>query len=442
MLGTFTIGGVHPPGNKLSSEEKIQALPLPERVVIPLGQHRGAPATAIVAKGDVVKAGQLIAQADGFVSANVHSSVSGTVASVDGYIDASGFSCPAVTINVEGDIWLDGIDRSKKNECNIIQTKENILKLITDAGIVGMGGATFPTHVKLSPPAGSKVEVLIINGVECEPYLTSDHRVMLERAEDVLVGVQILMKVLGVNRAIIGVESNKKDAIERLQELTGRMLGIEVISMSVKYPQGSEKQLIKAAINRSVPSRALPIAVGVVVQNVSTALAVYEAVMKHKPLIERVVTVTGKSLKKPGNYLCRIGTPTSALIDAAGGLPEDTVKIIGGGPMMGRAMLDVNAPITKGSSGILLINTKEGTRKPSTTCIRCAKCVSACPMGLEPYLLMVYSEKGMFEGTERERIMDCMECGSCSFTCPANRPLLDYIRLGKARTGAIIKDRK
>lgn len=442
MLKTFRIGGVHPPENKLSSGEKIQILPVPEQVIIPLGQHIGAPATPVVQKGDKVLAGQVLAQAAGFVSANIHSSVSGTVTSVDSYTDASGFVRPAIAIQVEGDEWIPDYDKSDKVEHNIGLSKEEIIKLIGAAGIVGMGGATFPTQVKLSPPPGSKAEVLIINGVECEPYLTADHRVMLEKAEEIVVGIQILMKAIDVKRAIIGIENNKKDAIERLTTIVDKALGIEVCPLKVKYPQGGEKQLIKATINREVPSGALPIAVGAVVQNVGTALAVYEAVMKHKPLVERVVTVTGKSVSHPGNYLCRIGTPISKLIEAAGGMPEDTAKVIGGGPMMGRAMVAIDSPVMKGTSGILLITEKEAQRKVSRNCIRCSKCVSVCPMGLEPYLLMTLSEQNQTEQMEAEKIMDCIECGSCSFTCPATRPLLDYIRLGKARTGAMIRNRK
>lgn len=442
MLKTFRIGGVHPPENKLSSSEKIQILPVPEQVVIPLGQHIGAPATPVVQKGDQVKAGQLIAQAAGFVSANIHSPVSGTVVATDNFTDASGLSKPAITIKTEGDEWIPGIDRSEKIEHNITLSQAEIIKAISAAGIVGMGGATFPTQVKLSPPPGSKAEVLIINGVECEPYLTSDHRCMLEKADEIIIGTQILMKAINVKQAIIGIENNKKDAIEQLQAITGKVLGVEICPLKVRYPQGGEKQLIKATINKSVPSGALPIAVGAVVQNVGTALAVYEAVMKHKPLIERVVTITGKSVKRPGNYLCRIGTPVSKLIEAAGGLPEDTAKIIGGGPMMGRAMVHIDSPITKGTSGILLISNKEAQRKPSRNCIRCSKCVSVCPMGLEPYLLMTLAEQNILDRMETEKVMDCIECGSCSFTCPAARPLLDYIRLGKARTGAMIRGRK
>ncbi|WP_289016513.1 electron transport complex subunit RsxC [uncultured Culturomica sp.] len=442
MLKTFKIGGVHPPENKLTSGGKIQKLPVPEQVIIPLGQHIGAPATPVVQKGDTVKAGQLIGQASGFVSANVHSSVSGTVLAVENRLDAAGLQKPCVVIKVEGDEWMEGIDRSEKIDHNITASQEEILKAITAAGIVGMGGATFPTQVKLSPPPGSKAEILIINGVECEPYLTADHRIMLERAEEIIIGVQILMKAIDVKQAIIGIENNKRDAIDRLTSITSKVLGIEICPLKVKYPQGGEKQLIKATTGRAVPSGALPIAVGAVVQNVGTALAVYEAVMKHKPLMERVVTVTGKSMNNPGNFLCRIGTPVSELINAAGGLPEDTAKVIGGGPMMGRTMANIDSPVMKGTSGVLIINEKEGPRKPSRNCIRCSKCVSACPMGLEPYLLMTLSRHDLLERLEAEKVMDCIECGSCSYTCPADRPLLDYIRLGKARTGVMIRNRK
>lgn len=442
MLKTFKIGGVHPPENKLTSGGKIQKLPVPEQVIIPLGQHIGAPATPVVQKGDTVKAGQLIGQASGFVSANVHSSVSGTVLAVENRLDAAGLQKPCVVIKVEGDEWMEGIDRSEKIDHNITASQEEILKAITAAGIVGMGGATFPTQVKLSPPPGNKAEILIINGVECEPYLTADHRIMLERAEEIIIGVQILMKAIDVKQAIIGIENNKRDAIDRLTSITSKVLGIEICPLKVKYPQGGEKQLIKATTGRAVPSGALPIAVGAVVQNVGTALAVYEAVMKHKPLMERVVTVTGKSMNNPGNFLCRIGTPVSELINAAGGLPEDTAKVIGGGPMMGRTMANIDSPVMKGTSGVLIINEKEGPRKPSRNCIRCSKCVSACPMGLEPYLLMTLSRHDLLERLEAEKVMDCIECGSCSYTCPADRPLLDYIRLGKARTGVMIRNRK
>ncbi len=442
MLKTFRIGGVHPPENKLSASEKIQTLPVPEQVTIPLSQHIGAPATPVVQKGDTVKAGQLIAQANGFVSANIHSSVSGTVVAIDNITDAAGLPKPAITIRTEGDEWMPEIDRSGKVEHNITLSKEEIVKAIAAAGIVGMGGATFPTQVKLTPPPGNKAEFLIINGVECEPYLTADHRVMLEKAEEIIIGVQILMKAIDVKQAIIGIENNKQDAIAHLQQTASKVLGIEICPLKVKYPQGGEKRLIQATTGRAVPSGALPIAVGAVVQNIGNALAVYEAVMKHKPLMERIVTVTGKSVKHPGNYLCRIGTPVSKLIEAAGGIPEDTGKIIGGGPMMGRTMVNVDSPIMKGTSGILLLSRKEALREPVRNCIRCGKCVSACPMGLEPYLLAKLSMFNLLERMEEEKIMDCIECGSCSFTCPSARPLLDYIRIGKSRTGAMLRNRK
>ena len=442
MLKTFKIGGVHPPENKLSAQGEIITLPLPEQVSIPLSQHIGAPAVPTVKKGDQVKVGQIIGQAAGFISANIHSSVSGTVMSLDPVIDASGYPRPAVTIKVEGDEWDENILKEPINKQPGTFTKEEILAAISAAGIVGMGGATFPTQVKLSPPPGSTAEVLIINGVECEPYLTADHRLMLEHGKELIMGIELIMKALGVKRTIVGIENNKRDAIEELGKLARLTDGIEICPLKIQYPQGGEKQLIQATVNRAVPSGALPIAVGAVVQNVGTALAVYEAVMKNKPLIERVVTVTGKSVKNPGNFLCRIGTPISKLIEAAGGMPEDTAKVIGGGPMMGRTMVNIDSPVMKGTSGVLLINEKEAARRPMRNCIRCGKCVSACPMGLEPYLLMKLSQFNLLERMEEEKVMDCIECGSCSFTCPSDRPLLDYIRLGKARTGAMIRSRK
>lgn len=442
MLKTFKIGGVHPPENKLSAQGEIITLPLPEQVIIPLSQHIGAPATPVVKKGDQVKVGQLIGQAAGFISANIHSSVSGTVMSLDPVIDASGYPRPAITIKVEGDEWDENIRKDTASKRPGDFTKEEILKAISAAGIVGMGGATFPTQVKLSPPPGSTAEVLIINGVECEPYLTADHRLMLEHGKELITGIELIMKALGVKRTIVGIENNKKDAIEELGKHARSTEGIEICPLKIQYPQGGEKQLIQATTGKFVPSGGLPIAVGAVVQNVGTVYAVYEAVMKNKPLFERVVTVTGKALKEPGNYLCRIGTPISQLIEAAGGLPEDTGKVIGGGPMMGKALTNTNIPVTKGTSGILLMRQEESSRKEYRNCIRCSKCVNVCPMGLEPYYLMLLGEHVKLEALEAEKVMDCIECGSCSFTCPANRPLLDVIRLAKAKTGQMIRARK
>ncbi len=432
MLKTFPVGGVHPPENKITANTPIEYLPLPESVIIPVSQHIGSPATPVVNKGDIVKTGQIIAEGKGFVTSNIHSSVSGKVNKIDSVVDGTGFKQTAVFIDVIGDEWVDTIDRDKEINKEIKLSPEEITKRCFESGIVGLGGATFPSHVKLTIPSGKKCNVLIINGVECEPYLTSDHRVMLEKGEEVLIGVSILMKALKTDRAMIGIENNKPDAIAHLTQLASGFKGITVHPLKVKYPQGAEKQLIKALINREVPSGRLPLDVGAVVHNVGTAFAVYEAVQKNKPLFERVVTVTGKSLSKPGNFVVRIGTPLIRLIEAAGGMPDDTGKVINGGPMMGKAVSNTNVPVVKGMSGVILFPKSESVRDSIRPCIRCAKCVAACALNLEPYLLMSLTEKGLFERAEKERITDCMECGSCSFTCPADRPLLDYIRLGKS----------
>ena len=446
-MKTFRIGGVHPAENKLSANQPIQVAELPKVAVYPMGQHIGAPAKCIVSKGDKVKVGTMIAEAGGFVSAPIYSGVSGTVQKVDEIIDASGYAKPAVFIAVEGDEWEESIDRSDKLETlkdHPELTSEEIVNRIKTAGVVGMGGACFPTHVKLCPPPGAKPEWVIINAVECEPYLTADHRLMLEHADEVLVGVDLLMKGGKVTKGFIGIEENKPDAIKLLSEkCKAQYPNIEVVPLQTKYPQGGEKQLIDAVVRRQVPAPpAIPVNVGAIVQNVGTAYAVYEAVMKKKPLFERIVTVTGKSLQKPSNFLARMGTPMSQLIDACGGLPEDTGKVIGGGPMMGKALLNTEVPICKGSSGVLIMNDKEARRGEAQPCIRCAKCVSACPMGLEPYLLATCSSKQMWEKVEAEDITSCIECGSCQFTCPSNRPLLDHIRMGKQTVMGIIRARQ
>jgi electron transport complex protein RnfC len=441
ILKTFSLGGVHPPENKISASQAIEVLPLPEQAFIPLNQNLGAPGVPQVQKGDQVKVGQLIAKGEAFISSNVHSSVSGKVLKIDGVMDPSGYKRMSIVINVEGDEWEESIDRSDKLEKEIKLSQKEIIERIHQMGIVGLGGAAFPSHVKLMVPDGKKAEVLIINGVECEPYLTSDHRLMLEKGEEILVGTSILMKGLGVERAIIGIENNKPDAIQKMSELAKDFKGIEVCPLKVKYPQGGEKQLIKATIGREVPSGKLPIEVGAVVNNVGTAFAVYEAVQKNKPLFERVVTVTGKSIKNPANFMVRIGTLVGELIEKAGGLPEDSGKLISGGPMMGKALLTLDSPVMKGTSGILILREDESKRAEVKNCIRCARCVSVCPMGLEPLLLAQYASEEMWEASEKDRIMDCIECGSCQYTCPSGRPLLDYIRLGKFKTGQIIRNR-
>lgn len=441
MLKTFPLGGIHPSENKLTANIPIVILPIPESVNIPVSQHIGAPATIIVNKGDYVKTGQVIATSKGFVSSNIHSSVSGTIKKIDSITDTSGYKQTAIVIDVTGDEWMETINRNSVIDSEIKMSPEDIIKKCLESGIVGLGGATFPSHVKLTVPAGKKCDLLIINGVECEPFLTSDHRLMLERGEEILIGVRILMKTLKVESAQIGIENNKTDAIDHLTKLAAKHKGISIHALKVKYPQGAEKQLIKALINREVPSGHLPIDVGIMVYNVGTAYAVYEAVQKNKPLFERVVTISGKSLTQPGNYFVRIGTPISKLIDAAGGMPDDTGKIVNGGPMMGKAVSNANVPVVKGTSGIVLFPRKESERSVINPCIRCAKCISACSYNLEPFLLMTLSEKSLFERAEKERITDCIECGSCSYTCPAGRPLLDYIRLGKSTVIKMARER-
>ena len=442
-MKTFRIGGVHPHDNKIySAHQPITECPLPEKAIIPLVQHIGAPAQPVVEKGQIVIVGELLAKAGGFVSANIHSPFSGTITKIDSTIDAWGMRMPAIFMDVEGNEWLETIDRTPDviREFNL-EPKE-IIDRIAEAGIVGLGGACFPTQVKLMPPPGKKAEVLVVNGVECEPYLTCDHQLLLEHGEEIMIGIQLLMRALNIQKAVIGIEMNKPDAIARMQELAAKTLGVEVCPLKLKYPQGGEKQLIDACIGRQVPSGALPIEVGAVVDNVATIYAVYEAVQKHKPLISRVMTVTGKSLKKPGNYLVRFGTPLSQVVELAGGVPEDTGKIIGGGPMMGRAMTNIDMPANKRTSGLLFLPEAESRRVEPENCIRCGKCVSACPMGLEPYLLAKQAELQMWDEMEQHDVMDCIDCGCCLFTCPSHRPLLDYIRMGKAQVGGIIRARQ
>jgi len=441
VLKTFNLGGVHPQENKRSANESIQYLPLPKTVSIPLGQHLGAPAEVIVSKGEKIKTGQLLAKSSGFVSANVHSSVTGIVKNVEAVFDASGYRRMSVVIDVENDEWVEGVDLSKDLLTEIKLTKEEIIAKVAETGIVGLGGATFPSHVKLSVPKGKKAECLVINGVECEPYLTSDHRLMLEYAPELIVGIQILMKALDVNIAYLGIENNKPDAISHLTELCNNT-SIQVVPLKVQYPQGGEKQLLNAILKKEVPSGGLPIDIGAVVFNVGTVYAVYQAIQKNMPVIERFVTVTGDIISKPGTFLVRIGTSLDVLIEAAGGLPENTKKVVNGGPMMGKALVKTDIPVVKGSSGFLILSEKYASRFKESNCIRCARCINVCPMGLEPFLLAKLSQTKNFDTLEAQHVMDCIECGSCSYTCPANISLLDHIRLAKFHVGQIIRSRK
>lgn len=443
FLKTFSKGGVHPEENKISHDSPIQVQPIPKTVSILLGQHIGKPASPVVSRGDEVKVGTLIAQADGFVSANIHSSVSGKVKKIETILDASGYQKPCITIQCDGeDTWEETIDRTPEIVRDIKLSSEEIIQRIAECGIVGMGGATFPTNVKLMPPKDATPKCVIINGAECEPYLTADHRTLLERGEEVLIGLQILMKSVGVTKGYVAIENNKRDAIEKLTQLASTMPGIEIVPMKVKYPQGGEKQLIDTVLKRRVASGKLPVTEGAIVQNVGTALAVYEAVQKHKPLVERVVTVTGKAVKNPCNLLVRIGTPLSELIETAGGMPRSTAKLVSGGPMMGKAVYSDEIPVAKGTSGVLMLLDEDTKRRPMRNCIRCAKCVGACPMGLNPAFLMRDTVYKDWEALESNHVYDCIECGSCSFICPANRPLLDHIRIGKGRVMAIRRARK
>ena len=444
-LKTFSMGGVHPEENKITAEVATVVAPLPQQAIFPLSQHIGAPAKPVVNRGDKVKVGTLIAEANGFVSAPIYSSVSGTVLKVDTAIDATGYRKPAIYINVEGDEWEESIDRSETLETldkHPELTPEEIVNRIKVAGVTGMGGAGFPTFIKLCPPPTAKAECVILNGVECEPYITSDYRLMMEHADEILVGLDLLMKGAKVERGYIGIEDNKPEAIKLFEQKTANDPRIEIVSLAKKYPQGGEKQLVDAVINRQVPAPpAIPVNVGAIVQNVGTAYAVYQAVMKNKPLFERYTTVTGKQLMNPGNFLVRMGTPMRELIDLCGGMPEGDNKVLAGGPMMGKSVVSTDVTVCKGTNSITILTDADAHRKAAQPCIRCGKCVSACPMGLEPYLLATLSSFKEWERLEAEQVTSCISCGSCQFTCPSHRPILDNILQGKGVVMGIIKSR-
>ena len=442
---TFSIGGVHPNDNKLARECKIEVLPLPQTVYVSMAQHLGAPAKPIVAVGDFVKAGQVIAEPGGFISAFVHSPVSGTVKAIAPRKDLAGNMMTHVEIAVEGDVWADGIDLSDTLVTAIPEDRNFILDRIKACGVVGLGGATFPTHVKLNPAPGSKAECLIINGAECEPFLTSDFRIMLERTREIVIGAAIMQKVLGGCRCVIGIEENKPEAIKAMSEAVAELgyPGIKVETLKKRYPQGGEKQLIDAVMSRQVKSGGLPISVGAVVQNVATALAVYEAVQKNKPLVTNTLTITGDMLpeNRQHNYLFRIGMPLSFIIEQAGGIPEEAAKLISGGPMMGKAIANVDAATVKGSSSVLYLSEAMTKRKGASQCIRCGRCADACPMGLEPFLLNRLYKAGDVDGLEKASAQDCIECGCCLYSCPANIALLDNIRMAKGQVMVVIRAR-
>ena len=440
-MKTFKLGGIHPEENKLAKQSPVELFPIPKQVTVFLTQHLGAPATPVVQKGDQVKVGQLIGKAEAFICANIHSPVSGKVAKIEPVADFLGYKKDAIVIDVEGDEWAEGIDTSPELKKEITLTKAEIIDRMKACGIVGLGGACFPTHVKYMVPPDKKVDYLLINAAECEPYITVDYRMMLERADEVMVGIEAMLIASEAPVALIGVEANKPDAFEHLTKVAANYKNIQVVKLKTKYPQGAEKQLIKALTNRNVPNGKLPIEVGCIVNNIATAFAIYEAVQKNKPIIETFTTVSGKSVTNPKNFRVRIGTCINDILNAVG-VPEDTGKIISGGPMMGKAISNLNAYTVKGMSSLLIMSEKESKRGEVYECLRCGKCVHACPMGLEPYMLHALTDLQRYEDCEKYGIMNCIECGSCSFGCPSNRPILDMIRVGKNRTGAMIRARK
>ncbi len=424
-------GGVHPDDSKeFSASTRIVDIEAPDYVRIPLSQHIGAPCKPIVKEGDHVLVGQKIGEPGGFVSAPIHSSVSGKVRKIDKFIGAP-FGIPTLMIEIENDGKYRTID-FEECENYLDEDPKKLISKIQNAGIVGMGGATFPTHVKLSPPPDFKIDTFIANGAECEPYLTADYRLMLEQPEKIIEGIKIVMKILGVEKSFIAIESNKPDCIKRFNDLC-KFEKIEVVELPMKYPMGAEKQLIYTITGREVPSGGLPMHVGCVVQNVGTLAAIYEAIRYGKPLIERITSVTGEGIKRPTNFKAKIGTLASYLIEKAGGLKPGVLKIISGGPMMGFAQFTTEFPITKGSSGILALRENKVKITNYSACIKCGSCVRACPMRLVPSKMSILIENNLFEEADNNDVLDCIECGSCAYVCPAKRPLVQMFRLGKAK---------
>lgn len=430
-------GGVHPPEFKeLADHKTIVTLPLPSFVVIPLQQHIGVPSESLVKEGDTVKTGDRISEPKGFVSVSAHASISGKVKSVVSFPHPLGQEVKSVIIEGDGQDTITDSIVSDPDYFNL--SIDEMKKRIADAGLAGMGGAAFPTHVKLSPPPEKKIDTALLNGAECEPYLTADHRLMLEFPEDIFTGFQLIMKILGVKRGIIGIEDNKPDAIDIMQRMSGKYPGIEVLSLRVKYPQGAEKQLIYAATGRAVPPGKLPMEVGCLVSNVGTARAVYEAIALRRPLIERIVTVTG-AVASPQNLRVRIGTPIRTLIDFCGGFTGSIGKILSGGPMMGVAQYTLDVPVVKGTSGVIAINKEKVVEEKPLACIKCGGCVRACPMHLMPFMIDAFVENEKWDLAKNINIADCIECGCCSYACPAKRRLVQSMRYGKYRVLALAK---
>ncbi|MFC1607615.1 electron transport complex subunit RsxC [Candidatus Latescibacterota bacterium] len=435
MASTFS-GGVHPDDAKsLSSSCSIIDQSPPATVVIPVRQHIGAPAKVVVEKGDTVKKGQIVAEAGGFVSVPMHASISGTVVAVEPRLTLGGSKVMSVVIESDGnDEWLEGLNIERDFSSMSSQEMRNAVR---DAGLVGLGGAAFPTHVKLSPPENKPIDMLVLNGVECEPYATCDHRFMLENPGNIVEGVKILMNILGCSNASIGIEQNKPDAIKTMREAVRDVDGITVSGLKVKYPQGGEKQLIYALTKRKVPAGGLPMDVGCVVQNVGTAAAVYDAVAKNKPLIERIVTVTGNGLNSAINIRARLGATFESLVELSGGYKEKVAKLINGGPMMGIAQFSDDIPVMKGTSCILAMVEEETDLGEEFPCISCAMCVDVCPMKLIPTMIATYVENERYEDVKACRALDCIECGCCTYICPTKRRLVENIKFGKAKLAEI-----
>lgn len=428
-------GGVHPDDAKaLTKACGIVSMPLPDEVVLPVRQHIGAPAKVIVEKGQQVKKGQMVAEPGGFVSAPVHSSISGTVKAVEPRLTPAGASVVCVVVENDGlDEWAEGLNTSR----DISEKSPEQLKImVRDAGLVGMGGAAFPTHVKLSPPSDKPVDTVILNGVECEPFATCDHRLMLEHPDHIVGGLRVIMKVLNCARAYIGIEKNKPDAIRIMKQAVRDIPGVKVAELKVKYPQGGEKQLIYSVTRRKVPAGGLPMDVGCVVQNVGTAAAIHDAVSFNRPLIQRVVTITGDGILKPVNVLARIGDSFARLIEFAGGYTEDATKLIMGGPMMGISQFTDAVPVIKGTSCILVFGggRNGGEEYP---CISCARCVDVCPMNLMPTTMANFVDSARWDDLRMYGATDCMECGSCTYICPSRRRILERIKFGKGKLAEI-----
>jgi electron transport complex protein RnfC len=423
-------GGIHPPHFKKQTETKaIEVAPVPSVVVIPLAQHIGAPCDSVVKVGDLVKVGQKIGESQAFVSAPIHSSVSGIVKKIEARQSPGGAKVKCIVIESDGE---QSVHESVKPRGTVDSLSAEELKgIIKECGLTGMGGAGFPTHVKLSPPKEKTIDIVIINGAECEPYLTSDHRVMLEMPEKVVQGTLAVMKVLGVEKGVIGIEGNKPDAIKIMKNAVKEYPTLSVAHLQTKYPQGGEKSLIFAVTGKEVPSGGLPMDVGAVVQNISTVAAISNAITTGMPVVERVVTITGSAVKEPKNLLVKMGTSFDEVVEFCGGYTDDVGKILNGGPMMGIAQFTGEVPVIKGTSGILVLNRKDAERPEESNCIRCGKCVDICPSGLQPLMISKNSLLGRYEEAEAFHAMDCIECGSCSFVCPSKRPLVDAIRIAK-----------